>query len=1037
MNTSKIKTYAIQARRDFLQAVTEKANAYGIFADDHIEPMDLKGDMAIIGDRAFPKKEGELRNKIVDRVKRSGFEMVMRSFAYTWFNRFVAIRYMEIHDYLSHGFRVLSNRNGLPMPEILENAADIEFTGLDKDTVIKLKLAGTKDSELYRLLILSQCDDLHRAMPFLFDRIDNEMELLFPDNLLHTDSPVRKLVTEIDEADWNDVEIIGWIYQFYISERKDEVIGKVVKSEDIPAATQLFTPNWIVKYMVQNTLGRMWLATYPESPLREKMEFYIEPAEQEPKVQEQINSITPKELTPEEITFLDPSCGSGHILVEAYDILKEIYLERGYRTKDIPRLILEKNLYGLDIDDRAAQLACFALLMRARMDNRRILKQDDFELNVMGIQESDESDLKNVEIFFKNDAKFKDNMKGIIRLFKYAKTVGSLITVRENILEKMGLLKTAIKENIDVLFRFSNVEHLKVLLRQAEILKRKYDCVVTNPPYMGKKGMNSTLKNFAKEEYPDSKSDLFAMFIDRCLQNTKKDGFVSLVTMEVWMFLSSYIKLRERLVSEKTLKNLVHNPYEGKKPTAMGINFGITAFTLFNQRIAGYKGAFSKLHYIDLNEDGTPKRISDITLNPLSPKPDDFKKIPGSPIAYWVGDGIRSVFEKGAGLRQLITIKQGMATSDNNRFLRSWPEVSYGNVAFDCQSLNESKTRKERWYPYNKGGDFRKWYGNNNFLVNWWKNGSQLKEFQSTLNQGWHVRLKSREYYFKPSITWTFVSSAYFGVRSSQPGFIFDVGGSSAFPDEKHIWFYTAYLCSKISYQFLTAVNPTLNFQVENIAMLPVLEHNTNSIVKKIDSISKNCIELSKADWDSYETSWDFTCSPLFNPKYYKKTLKETYKELITGWQEVVREMQRLEEENNRIFIESYFLHDEISPEVPLSEITLTCNPHYRYGGSKSEKEQELLMRKDIIKEFVSYAIGCMMGRYSLDHPGLIYAHSDNIDFDPSKYTTFPADDDGIIPIMDMDWFQDDATNRFVDFLKAAWSPETLQREPQVLLPTA
>ena len=342
MNTSKIKSYAIQARRDFLKAVTERANIYGIFSDDHIEPIEFKGDMAIVGEQAFTKKEGELREKLVRRVKREGFTMVMRSCAYTWFNRFVALRYMEIHGYLEHGFRVLSNTGNSATPEILEYAADIEFHGLDKEKVIELKLAGTKDNELYRLLILAQCDDLHRSMPFLFDLIDNETELLLPDNLLHSDSPLRKMVTEIDESDWNDVEIIGWIYQFYISERKDEVIGKVVKSEDIPAATQLFTPNWIVKYMVQNTLGRMWLATYPDSSLKGKMEYYIEPAEQESEVQQRLDENTPKELNPEEITFLDPACGSGHILVEAYEVFKEIYLERGYRTRDIPRLILEK-----------------------------------------------------------------------------------------------------------------------------------------------------------------------------------------------------------------------------------------------------------------------------------------------------------------------------------------------------------------------------------------------------------------------------------------------------------------------------------------------------------------------------------------------------------------------------------------------------------------------------------------------------------------------------------------------------------------------
>ena len=387
MNTNKIKSYAIQASRDFLKAVTERANFYGIFGDDHIEEMTLKGDVAIIGDRPIPKKEGELRQRLVERIKRNGFEMTLQADAYSWFNRFAALRYMEIHGYLDHGFRVLSHPSGSSMPEIFEQAVYIDLQGLNKNKVIELRLAGHKDNELYRLLIIAQCNALHSAMPFLFDKIDSETELLLPENLLHSDSLIRKLVSDIPEDDWREVEIIGWLYQFYISEKKDEVIGKVVKSEDIPAATQLFTPNWIVKYMVQNTLGRMWLATYPDSPLRTKMEYYIAPALQEPDVQKQLDAVTPRELHPETITFFDPAQGSGHILVEAYNVFKEIYLERGYRTRDIPRLILEKNLYGLDICDRAAQLAGFALMMKAWADDRKILGYTDLKLNVCQVSD--------------------------------------------------------------------------------------------------------------------------------------------------------------------------------------------------------------------------------------------------------------------------------------------------------------------------------------------------------------------------------------------------------------------------------------------------------------------------------------------------------------------------------------------------------------------------------------------------------------------------------------------------------------------------
>jgi len=1024
MNTSKIKTYAIQARRDFIKAVTERANTYGIFSDDHIEPIEFKGDAAIIGERAFPKKEGELREKLVGRIKRDGFTMVIRSCAYTWFNRFVALRYMEIHGYLEHGFRVLSNSGGSVTPEILEHAADINFQGIDKDKVIELKLAGTKDNELYRLLILAQCDDLNKSMPFLFDRIDNETELLLPDNLLHSDSPIRKMVTEIDESGWNDVEIIGWIYQFYISERKDEVIGKVVKSEDIPAATQLFTPNWIVKYMVQNTLGRMWLATYPDSPLKDKMEYYIEPAAQEPEVQKQLDENTPKELNPEEITFLDPACGSGHVLVEAYDVLKEIYLERGYRTRDVPQLVIGKNLHGLDICDRAGQLSCFAILMKAREDDRKILDRDNLKLNVMAIQTTKPSDTRNIELFFKKDEleNIRRDLKEIVALFENGKIYGSLIAVPDNLDQRIVIVEKAVDEKIGKWISHSDVQNLAALVKQARILTRKYDCVVTNPPYMGGKGMNLELKDFAKKRFPDSKSDLFSMFIERCLQFSKVGKYVSLVTMEAWMFLSSYTKLREKLVSSKTIKNLIHNPYEGKHPTSMGINFGISSFSLINKRIQGFNGAFTKLRYTDLNDDGTPQRISDITINHYCRKSHNFKKIPGCPIAYWASRNVLNVFEKYLPLEDVGIVRQGASTSDNARFLRLWYEVSNSRIGYKIDDLEQANNSEFKWFPYNKGGEYRKWYGNQDFIINYENDGYELKEFQSTLNQGWTVRLKSREYYFKPSVSWPKITSGLFSARYYPLGFIFDVAGCCFFPyEEATNKVVVSFLNSKVSKTFLQFLSPTLNYEIEQVKKLP---YTGNISVSNLDL--SRIYSLSQSDWNSSETSWDFTKHTLLHPDYRQSTLKGTYQNLRAHWRDITLEMQRLEEENNRIFIDAYGLHDELTSDVPFSEITLTCNPRYRYNGNKTKDELETLLLTDTIKELISYAMGCMMGRYSLDQPGLNYAHSNNIDFDPSKYKTFPTDDDGIIPIMDQEWFPDDAANRFVDFLKVAWPHEAL-----------
>ena len=616
MNTNKIKSYAIQASRDFLKAVTERANFYGIYGDNHIEDIIFKGDVAIIGDRAIPQKEGELRQRLVERIQRNGFEMTLAGHAYSWFNRFAALRYMELHGYLDHGCRVLSHPSGSNMPEIFEQAVDVALPGLNRNKVIELRLAGHKDNDLYRLLIIAQCNALHSAMPFLFDKIDSETELLLPDNLLHSDSLIRKLVADIPEEDWQEVEIIGWLYQFYISEKKDEVIGKVVNSEDIPAATQLFTPKWIVKYMVQNTLGRMWLATYPDSPLREKMEYYIAPAEQSPDVQQQLEAITPKELTPETITFFDPAQGSGHILAEAYDIFKAIYLERGYRTRDIPRLILEKNIYGLDICDRAAQLAGFALMMKARADDRRILGYPDLKLNVHAIQDSRPSDVRHIETFFRGDEYqgVRGDLKTLTGLFENAKTFGSLITIPEPLAGRMPEIAQTVEEKIGKWVASSDVQNLRGLVNQAEVLARKYDCVVTNPPYMGGKGMNPELRAFAKDNFPDSKSDLFAMFIERNLGLANKQGRIAMITMQSWMFLSSFEKLREKLLDQHTVLSMAHLGARGFDSIG-GEVVSTTAFVLANTHHDQYKGGYLRL--VDgKSEAEKSSMMRDILTNP-------------------------------------------------------------------------------------------------------------------------------------------------------------------------------------------------------------------------------------------------------------------------------------------------------------------------------------------------------------------------------------------------------------------------------------
>jgi type II restriction/modification system DNA methylase subunit YeeA len=1069
MNTAQIKAYAPKARRDFIQAVTEKANQVGLSAE-HIESVEIKGDVAIIAGRPFPKKVGELQKKLAERIQKDGFDQVMEAAAYTWFNRFAALRYMEIHNYLGHGFRVLSSRGNSNVPEILEESANIDLPGLDKKKVMELRLAGDKDNELYNMLIIAQCSALHRSMPFLFENIDSETELLIPDNLLHSNSPVRKLVEEIDEEQWNKVEIIGWIYQFYISEKKDQVIGKVVKSEDIPAATQLFTPNWIVKYMVQNTLARMWLATYPDSPLKDKMEYYIEPAEQEPEVRNQLDAITPKELNPKEITFLDPASGSGHILVEAYDVLKGIYLERGYRTRDIPRLILEKNLYGLDIDDRAAQLACFAVLMKARKDDRRILSRDDLKLNIMAIQETSSFDaealtknlLKEKVIRFAGENELFPDFKGqmalravkryevsrddvieLLELFQHGKTFGSLITIPDELAEKLPLFTRLIDDKLQHgdMFERTAASKFKPVVEMAMVLARKYDCVVANPPYMGNKYLNSELKNYLKTNFKGYEKDLFSAFIIRNRGFSETEGQLGFMSPFVWMFISSYENLRKSLIGKATLTTLIQLEYSG----FAGATVPICTFTFQNYHCDKYAGSFIRLSDFRGAENQAPKTLEAIRKPECAwrytAKPDDFKKIPGSPIAYWVSKVFLTNFERGISLGEFAEVKRGMTTSDNNTFLRFWPEVSFNKSFRTAKSDKDALASRAKWFPYSKGGGYRKWFGFLEFFINWKDSGRDVIDFAKTINNSYTRTIVNIQYYFLPSVSFSYITSGPFSMRWLPEGCLYDSGGPGVFCSEKKRRFILGCLNSSPSMIALKLLNPTLNLQIADVVRLPLPEEyqalKGNSFFGKgVNSL----VSLAKNDWNSYETSWDFAILPLLNSYYQQTTLETTYMQTRTHWRKMTLEMHHLEEENNRIFIEAYGLQDELTPEVPLSEVTLTCNPHYRYNGNKSEDELETLLLDDTIKELISYAIGCMMGRYRLDHPGLIYANSGNENFweiynhKTNKHSDnsslrcgeFQPDDDGIIPIMDQNWFPDDATSRFVEFLKVAWPPEHL-----------
>lgn len=1011
MNRSKLKSYAPAARRAFIQAVTDRAHFWGL-SEDGIEPAEEKGDVAIIAGRPFPRQVAGQRRKLEERIQRKGFQQVMEAAAYTWFNRFLALRYMELHGYLEHGFRVLSNPNGSVIPEILDHAAQVELPGLDQQKVMELKLDGGKDAELYRMLLTAQCRALHNAMPFLFEKIDDETELLLPDNLLHSDSLLRKLVIEIDEEDWQEVEIIGWLYQFYISEKKAQVIGKVVKSEDIPAATQLFTPNWIVKYMVQNSLGRLWLATYPDSPLRRKMEYYIEPAEQTEEVQVQLKAITPTSLDPESLTFLDPAGGSGHILVEAYDIFKEIYLERGYGSRDFPRLILEKNLYSLDIDDRAAQMAGFALLMKARKDDWRILQNGNPpRLNVMAIRESEGLDAKEIAGNLLDRTTTGISKQGIVELvelFRHGKTFGSLITFPEVLAEKLPALSDIVDAKLrgGDMFAQQAAEVILPFVEQSKILANKYDCVVANPPYMGRKSMTAEVKQFAALHYEEGKPDLFAMFILRCKSFCMRIGRIGLMTPFVWMFLSSYEGIRKQLTEKQAITTLTQPQYHTFFESAA---VPICTFVIDNS------GLETIGTYFDLTAEYGPeiqaRRLLEAIRTPLASYRymvdcRDFNKIPSSPIAYWTTAKMRDAVHESKSVGDYAVTKQGLITGNNNRFLRRWYEVSVLNTGYLMGSRADAHASGKRWFPCVKGGAFRKWYGNNEFVVDWENDGRRIRSYTDT--DGCLLsRPQNLNYYFKEGMSWSTLTIGTFSMRWCPSGSVFESKGSMCFAnDSEYSMYLLAFFNTNLVNAFLRASSPTLDYHEGPVARLPLRIESLDTVVE----LAKEAVKISKIDWDSFESSNEFEIHPLCYKKHYANKLEDSWRLWKEDTDQRINRLKEIEEKNNQRFIDTFSLTDELSCDVQEEQITL--------AHADREKDCQLL---------ISYAIGCMMGRYSLDQYGLVYAHNGNEGFDESKYKSFPADDDGIIPVMDTDWFPDDVANRFEEFLKVVWSPETLE----------
>ncbi|PLC59373.1 BREX-1 system adenine-specific DNA-methyltransferase PglX [Photobacterium carnosum] len=1056
MNTNKLKSYAPKARLAFIDAVTKRAAHLGLYAD-RIADMTIDGDSAIIEGRVFTREQGQQRNQLVNRIKalgttndklvlKDGFNQFINETAFTWFNRFTAIRYMEVNEYLDHGYRVLSNGVNAEFGEgfeILPHAADVaDDLGLNKSDIVDMLLDGNKEEELYRAILLGQCHQLSEAMSFMFEKLDDATELLLPDNLTKTDSLLKSLINDIPEDNWKDsetgkgqIEVIGWLYQFYISEHKDAVIGKVVKREDIPAATQLFTPNWIVKYLVQNSLGRQWLATYPDSELKEKMEYYITPAEQSDDVIEQLKAITPTSIDPEEIKVLDPACGSGHILVEVYEVLREIYLERGYRLREIPELILTKNIYGLDIDDRAAQMAAFAILMKAREDDKRIFSRD-IKLNIHSIQSTEnlninqlwadldldgnkqsgtmgdlfaEPQLELVEASPKNKV-YLDLLRYLKEPFIDAKNLGSLIEVDNQHLESLTNLheKLVDKAQGSEPTEKNAAETLLPIVEQAIILARQYDVVVANPPYMGSKYQTPLVKKYLKDNFQGYEKDLFSAFIIRNLQLTRERGELGFMTPFVWMFISSYEQLRAKLIDDEIISTLIQLEYSGFD----GATVPICTFTLTKGHVANYKGNYIRLSDFKGAVNQGPKTLEAIKNKDcgwfFNAKPDDFKKIPGSPIAYWVNSEDFKFFTDNPCMSEYASAVNGVQTTNNDKFVRHWAEI--------CQ-----KKLNIKWFPYNKGGSFRKWYGNIEFLINWENDGEEIGKIKNSRRRG-------DEFFFQEGLTWSDVTSGKLSARYLPKDCIFDAAGPSAFFEHKeNILYGLAMLNTKFANEWSKILNPTLHFQAGDFKKMTLSKSYIKSNANKL---AKSAVAITKSDWDSKEISPNFKQHPLIYTNN-SVIIKNLFMSLISSYEKAIKEIYDIEEENNKIFSDSYNLpKNDNSPNI--NDITLHCNTQHRFGLSFNDPKAQQLIQCEIASELLSYYLGNIMGRYSLDREGLVYAHSGNNGFKElvaeGAYQTFPADDDGIVPLADEEWlFEDDATTRFREFVKTVWGEEHLQ----------
>lgn len=1015
MNKTALKNFAIWARKKLISDITYSAGLLAVNENGIGEPLpQSRSDLQLfdIGTKDYAEVKGERisqRNSLVSAIRakaeeldnyKVAFEYIVEEVAYTWFNRMIAIRFMEVNGYLP--IRVLSSESGKHEPDIVTTPFDsgLEFTGEESGRIYELR-DNNRLEELFRMLFIRECNHLHDILPELFEATNDYSELLLSLSYTDKDGVVFHLVNDISEDDFNiekegQVEIIGWMYQYYNTEPKDKVFAALKKNvkitkENIPAATQLFTPHWIVRYMVENSLGRLWIEGHPDADLREGWEYYLDEAEQEPQVQAQLEEIRAgcREISPEDIRIIDPCMGSGHILVYAFDMLMQIYSAQGYSERDAAKLIVEKNLWGLDIDRRAYQLAYFAVMMKARQYNRRILTSG-IKPNLFVIDDNRALTPEIIEYIADGDSKIAADLRSISNDLTNAREYGSIINVQpvdfSGLIERIGVIAQSDELNLIAMEnKRIACEKILPLVNQAQALSQKYDVVCTNPPYMGGSGMNSVLSEYVKRCYSEAKSDLFAALIIKCLEFTKQNGYSSLVTMQSWMFLSSFEEMRTKLLTLNTLTTLMH-----MENMVMGIAFG-TAVSVFRKgAVKGYKGTYNQIKLADI-ENAKPKSFPVAGNRFAQVSSDNFSKIPGMPVAYWVSEKVYSDFQNTL-LGDIAPTKKGLDTGNNDRFLRYWFEINYNKLGIDFSSSIDFTNSTMKWAPHDKGGEYRRWYGNKEWVINWENDGCELRNSKANL--------RSERFYFHNAITWCSLSSGKISFRYSDYGAISNTAGSSLYPNEKMTNNLLGLLNTKVAQYLLDIVSPTLNYSAGQVSLIPiVLSRNSNE-----NEYVKDNINLSKEDWDSFETSWDFKTHPLIKPV---PLISESFAQWSDECEKRFTRLKSNEEELNRIFIDIYGLQDELTPEVEDKDVTV----------------RRADLTRDI-KSLVSYAVGCMFGRYSLDVEGLAYAGGE---WDGSKYKTFIPDPDNCIPVTDEEYFRDDIVVRFVDFIRTVYGADTLE----------